>query len=135
MVKKAKLALIATVALVGLASPALSQSFDEDDGTGNVLPFGSNRVAFENASHHAAARRNDMNSFAMEPRARRTLIPIRTMRRARQRSIPGALRPIRLVRESTSHIRIARMEILIIGNRPWRDYRDRLLSKSLRRCR
>jgi hypothetical protein len=69
MVKKAKLALIATVALVGLASPALSQSFDEDDGTGNVLPFSSNRVAFENASHHAAARRNDMNSFAMEPRA------------------------------------------------------------------
>jgi hypothetical protein len=45
MVKKAKLALIATVALVGLASPALPMSFDEDDGTGNALPFSSYRVA------------------------------------------------------------------------------------------
>ena len=72
MVKKAKLALIATVVLVGLASPALPKSFDEDDGTGNALPFSSRRVAPENASLHAvvhAARRNGMNSFSMEPRA------------------------------------------------------------------
>jgi hypothetical protein len=70
MIKKAKLALIATVALVGLASPALSQPFDENEGTGNLLPF-SQRVAPENASLHAvvhSARRHGLNSYAMEPR-------------------------------------------------------------------
>ena len=73
MINKAKFALIGAVAAVLFASPVLAQSFNEDDGTGNVLPFSSQSVAFENASHHAAihaARRNGMNSFAMEPRAR-----------------------------------------------------------------
>ena len=40
---------------------------------GNIVSFSSQSVAPENASHHAAvyaARRNGMNSFAMEPRAR-----------------------------------------------------------------
>jgi hypothetical protein len=65
MINKAKFALIG-VAAVLFASPVLAQPFNEDDGTGNA-------VASENASHHAAihaARRNGMNSFAMEPRAR-----------------------------------------------------------------
>ena len=70
MINRAKFALIGAVAAVLFASPVLAQSFNEDDGTGNVLPLSSQS---ENASHHAAvyaARRNGMNSFAMEPRAR-----------------------------------------------------------------
>jgi hypothetical protein len=73
MINKAKLALIGAVAAVLFASPALAQSFDEGDETGNVVPSSSQSVALENASHHPAvyaARRNGMNSFAMEPRAR-----------------------------------------------------------------
>jgi hypothetical protein len=73
MINKAKFALIGAVAAVLFASPVLAQPFNEDDGTGNVLPFSSQSVASENTSHHAAihaARRNGMNSFAMEPRAR-----------------------------------------------------------------
>jgi hypothetical protein len=34
-----KLALIATIMAAGVASPAFAQSFSEDFGTGNVLPF------------------------------------------------------------------------------------------------
>ena len=123
MINKAKLALIGVVAVVGLASPALAQSFDGDDGTGNVLPFSSQSVAPENASHHAvvyAARRNGMNSFAMESRAQSDSNSNPYIASRCQRSIPRALRPIRLVRGSTSHIRIAPMEIPIIGNRPRR---------------
>jgi hypothetical protein len=70
MINKANLALIGAVAVV-LFTPALAQSFDDGDGTGNVVPFSSQSAAPEHASHHAAvyaARRNGMNSFAMEPR-------------------------------------------------------------------
>ena len=52
MINKVRLALIGAVAVVGLASPAFAQSFDEDDGTGKVLPFSSQSIAPENASHH-----------------------------------------------------------------------------------
>jgi hypothetical protein len=38
MINKSKLALIAVLA-VGMASPAFAQSFNQADGTGNVLPF------------------------------------------------------------------------------------------------
>ena len=71
--QESQLALIATVALVGLASPALPQPFDENEAIGNLLPFNSHRVAPENVSLHAvvhSARRHGLNSFAMEPRAR-----------------------------------------------------------------
>ena len=73
MINKAKLALIAALTVTRLAAtPAFGQSFDEDDGTGNVLPVSYHQIAPEQASHHTpvhAARRNGMNSFAMEPRA------------------------------------------------------------------
>jgi hypothetical protein len=38
MINKSALALFAAVAAVGIASPALAQSFDKTDGTGNELP-------------------------------------------------------------------------------------------------
>ena len=71
MINKAKLVLIAAVAVLGFASSALAQSFDEDDGIGNVLPFTYRQIAPEITTHHSGvhnARRNGMNSFAMEPR-------------------------------------------------------------------
>jgi hypothetical protein len=69
---KTKFAIIAALALTRLAAtPAFGQSFSAGYGTGNVLPFNSNVAAPAVASHHAsahAARRNGLNSFAMEPR-------------------------------------------------------------------
>jgi hypothetical protein len=79
MTNRAKLALIAALAVTRLAAtPAFGQSFDEDDGTGNVLPFSSQSIAPEKVSHHAtvhAARRNGMNSFAMKPRPQSNFAP------------------------------------------------------------
>jgi hypothetical protein len=69
---KTKFAIIAALALTRLAAtPAFGQSFSAGYGTGNVLPFNSTVAAPAVASHHAsahAARRNGLNSFAMEPR-------------------------------------------------------------------
>jgi hypothetical protein len=75
MINKAKLVLIAALTVTRFAAtPAFGQSFDEDDGTGNALRFSYRQTAPDKAaSHHApvhAARRNGMNSFAMEPRAK-----------------------------------------------------------------
>jgi hypothetical protein len=39
MTMKSKLAVIAAVAAMSVASPALAQSFNLGDGAGNVLPF------------------------------------------------------------------------------------------------
>src|ERR1700684_3483597 len=39
MIKTSKLALIAVLAAMSVASPALAQSFNKADGTGNELPF------------------------------------------------------------------------------------------------
>jgi len=69
---KTKFAIIAALALTRLAAtPAFGQPFSAGYGTGNVLPFNSTIAAPAVASHHAsahAARRNGLNSFAMEPR-------------------------------------------------------------------
>jgi hypothetical protein len=69
---KAKFTIIAALALTRLAAtPAFGQSYSTGYGTGNVLPFNSTVTAPAVASHHAsaqAARRNGLNSFAIEPR-------------------------------------------------------------------
>jgi hypothetical protein len=39
MINTSKLALIAVLAAISVASPALAQSFNKGDGTGNNLPF------------------------------------------------------------------------------------------------
>jgi hypothetical protein len=39
MIKTSKLALIAVLAAMSIASPAFAQSFSKGDGTGNNLPF------------------------------------------------------------------------------------------------
>jgi len=72
MINKARLALIAALAVTGLAAtPALGQSFDEDEGTGNVLQFSYQPTTPDTGIRHArahAARRNGLNALAMEPR-------------------------------------------------------------------
>jgi len=74
MTNRAKLALIATLAVMRLAAtPALGQSYSAGYGTGNELPFNSQSVAHKNAPRHAAihaTRRNELHAYAMEPRPR-----------------------------------------------------------------
>lgn len=70
MTNKAKLALIATLALMRLAAtPALGQSYSAGYGSGNELPFNGQSSAHENAPRHAA-RPNGFHAYAMEPRPR-----------------------------------------------------------------
>ena len=74
MINRTKLFVFALAAVLRLAAtPAFAQSFDADEVTGNVLPISSQSVAAE--SHHAAARRNGMDSYAMEPRQQSNSTP------------------------------------------------------------
>mgnify|MGYP001256892820 CR=1 FL=1 len=60
MIRKATLVLIA---VAGIASPALAQSWDPDNGTGNIVTV-SNGAAQQQAVGHRSGR----SSFAMVPR-------------------------------------------------------------------
>ena len=79
MTKKAKLALIAALAVTRLAAtPAFAQSFDADDGTGNMLTFTSQSAAPDVAVRYAnarATRRNGLDAYAMEPRLQSHFAP------------------------------------------------------------
>jgi hypothetical protein len=75
-----RLALVAVVT-VGIASPALAQSFDPDVGTGNIVSFSSgpasapaivkrNRVVMHQTRRQTiASRRSGLNAFARVPRS------------------------------------------------------------------
>jgi hypothetical protein len=73
MMNRTKIIIFTLAAVLRLAAtPAFAQSFDADEGTGNVLPISGQPVAAEIESHHGAVhttRRNGMDSYAMEPRA------------------------------------------------------------------
>ena len=58
--------LITLAALSVIATPAFAQSFDPDNGTGNVLPFSSGPTAPQHSK--IAVRRSGLNAFAMVPR-------------------------------------------------------------------
>ncbi|HXE11160.1 MAG TPA: hypothetical protein VN633_03515 [Bryobacteraceae bacterium] len=60
MIRKATLVLIAAI---GIASPALAQSWDPDMGTGNLVAINNGAAAV----HHSASP-NGRNAFAMVPR-------------------------------------------------------------------
>jgi hypothetical protein len=76
MINKSKLALIAAILAVGIASPAFAQSFDPTDGTGNGLPayygprgglhYGSlpSRIAVQWSGHERIAARRTIGSPA-----------------------------------------------------------------------
>jgi len=51
--------------LTAFATPAFAQSFDPDNGTGNVLSFSHKSTVPENVV--AAVRRSGLHSFAMAP--------------------------------------------------------------------
>src|SRR6202045_314146 len=83
MTNKSKLAVIAVLAAVSVASPALAQSFNKGDGTGNNMPFtygpGGTKPAWTVAPENeqtagrqsnagkVAVRRNGHNAVAVAP--------------------------------------------------------------------
>jgi hypothetical protein len=70
MINKSKLAVIAALLAVSVASPAFAQSFSKGDGTGNELPFaygpGGTKPAWTVApqNEQVAAREHGRNSIA-----------------------------------------------------------------------
>ena len=75
MMTKSKLSLIAAIAVMTVASPALAQSYDPSVGTGNVLPFtyglGATKqrsVAVPPQNDQIAAGRSGLHAFARVPR-------------------------------------------------------------------
>jgi hypothetical protein len=78
MIKNTKLALIAAIAAVSIASPAFAQAFTPRDGTGNVLPFsygpGGARVYLGDPP--ASQNRTALYNFVpTDPRAGASIIP------------------------------------------------------------
>ena len=76
MTNKSKIAMLLTIATIGIASPAFAQSFDPDNGTGNVLSFNnqsnnSYAQALPKVSTHRKATRHGegLHAFAVAPRA------------------------------------------------------------------
>jgi hypothetical protein len=65
MMSKWKLVTIFTIATIAIASPAFAQSFDPDQGTGNLRPLG---VQGAGSHEQVPIRRNGIDAFAMEPR-------------------------------------------------------------------
>jgi hypothetical protein len=70
--------LITSAVLTVIAMPAFAQSFDPDNGTGNVLSFRSGPTATEN--ERFSVRQNGLHAQAKVPRIRR---------RPRARSAPN----------------------------------------------
>ena len=79
MTTKSKIAMLVTLAAIGVASPAFAQSFDPDIGTGNALSLTDQSTASyaqalpEISVHHkrVANRHEGLDAFAMAPRAQR----------------------------------------------------------------
>jgi hypothetical protein len=65
MANNSKLALIAAVIALGIASPTFAQSFDPDAGTGNVISTGGPAVALP--AKRTAAHQQGLYAFAMVP--------------------------------------------------------------------
>jgi hypothetical protein len=63
--KDVKKFLTTLAVLTAVATPAFAQSFDPDNGTGNVLPFSNTATA----THHekSAVNHNGMRAFASVP--------------------------------------------------------------------
>jgi len=69
MVTKSKIAVIAAIAALSFASPALAQSFNRSDGTGNELPSyydpnGGLHAGIATQQNQTLARRSGLNAFA-----------------------------------------------------------------------
>ena len=78
MTVKSKLALIAAVAAVIFASPALAQTINGGDETGNASSYSYQPATSDAAVRHAgarAARRNGLDAYAMERRPQSNSAP------------------------------------------------------------
>ena len=79
MTTKSKIAMLVTLAAIGVASPAFAQSFDPDTCSGNVLSLTDQSTASyaqalpDISVHHkrVANRHEGLDAFAMAPRAQR----------------------------------------------------------------
>jgi hypothetical protein len=67
MTSKWKPVTIFTIATIAIASPAFAQSFDPDEGTGNLSP-----LVYQGAGSHdqTVIRQNGFDAFAMAPRTK-----------------------------------------------------------------
>jgi hypothetical protein len=78
MTDKAKLVLVGAVAAVIFASPALAQTINGGDETGNASSYSYQPAAADAAVRHAgarAARRNGLDAYAMERRPQSNSAP------------------------------------------------------------
>jgi hypothetical protein len=62
MIRKSTLALVAAIAVVGIASPAFAQTFDREMGTGNIASINNGATAPQ--------RQSGLDAYAMVPDAR-----------------------------------------------------------------
>jgi hypothetical protein len=63
MISKSTLAIITAVAAIGIASPALAQSFDPEAGSGNVVA--SNVGTTTSQADQIRDQRNGLHAYAM----------------------------------------------------------------------
>ena len=82
MINTSKLALIAVLAAMSVASPAFAQSFNKSDGTGNELPFaygpGGTKPAWTVApqNEQVAARQGNAGKVAVRQTGRNTFAAV-----------------------------------------------------------
>jgi hypothetical protein len=82
MINTSKLALIAVLAAMSVASPAFAQSFNKNDGTGNELPFaygpGGTKLAWTVApeNQQAAARQSNAGKVAVRQTGRNSFAAV-----------------------------------------------------------
>jgi hypothetical protein len=74
MVTRSKIAVIAAIAALSCASPALAQSFNRSDGTGNELPSyydsrGGLHAGIVSEQNQIVAHRKGLSAFASVSRA------------------------------------------------------------------
>ena len=73
MTNKSKTAMLVTLAIIGITSPTFAQSFDPDNGTGNVLSFTNQATesyahAIPEIRHKTVTKhRVGFDAFAMAP--------------------------------------------------------------------
>jgi hypothetical protein len=66
MITTCKLTLVAAIAAICIASPALAQSFDPEAGSGNIVASNGGQTAPQNGQ--TAAHRSGLQAYAMVPR-------------------------------------------------------------------
>ena len=82
MINTSKLALIAVVAAMSVASPAFAQSFDRSSGTGNELPFaygpGGTKPTWTvpPQNEHVAVRESNTGKVAVRQTGRNTFAAV-----------------------------------------------------------